>query len=123
MVMPTLEDCRFCIECGVILCEMCFSSNSSNTRHRRECALLVEAGHKFQIRLVKLMAENNVDRSQCPLNRNSEDAQKMNFVLAPLRYLLESEADPSLLDLEDNYANRIDTLLYCVIQVVSFEKY
>ena len=69
------------------------------------------------------MADNNVDQSQCPSNRNSEDAQKMNFVLAPLRYLLESEADPSLLDLEDNYANRIDTLLYCVIQVVSFEKY
>ena len=41
----------------------------------------------------------------------------MNFVLAPLRYLLESEADPSLLDLEDNYANRLDTLLYCVAQV------
>ena len=41
----------------------------------------------------------------------------MNFVLAPLRYLLESEADPSLLDLEDNYANRVDTLLYCVVQV------
>ena len=69
------------------------------------------------------MAENNVDQSQCSSNRNGEDAQKMNFVLAPLRYLLESEADPSLLDLEDNYANRIDTLLYCVIQVVSFEKY
>ena len=44
----------------------------------------------------------------------------MNFVLAPLRYLLESEADPSLLDLEDNYANRIDTLLYHVAQVLSF---
>ena len=41
----------------------------------------------------------------------------MNFVLAPLRYLLESEANPSLLDLEDNYANRVDTLLYCVVQV------
>ena len=49
--------------------------------------------------------------------RNSGDALKMNFVLAPLRYLLESEADPSLLDLEDNYANRADTLLYCVVQV------
>ena len=41
----------------------------------------------------------------------------MNFVLGPLRYLLESEDDPSLLDLEDNYANRVDTLLYCVVQV------
>ena len=44
----------------------------------------------------------------------------MNFVLAPLRYLLESEADPSLLDLEDNYANRADTLLSFVVQVHSF---
>ena len=43
--------------------------------------------------------------------------------MAPLRYLLESETDLALLDLEDNYANRIDTLLYCVIQVVEFEKY
>ena len=63
VVMPTLEDCRFCIKCGVILCEMCFSSNLSNSRHRKECDLFVEAGHKFQIRLVKLMAENNADQS------------------------------------------------------------
>ena len=42
----------------------------------------------------------------------------MNFVLTPLRFLLASEADPSLLDLEDNYANRVDTLLYCVVQVI-----
>ena len=41
----------------------------------------------------------------------------MNFVLTPLRFLLAAEADPSLLDLEDNYANRVDTLLYCVVQV------
>ena len=52
--------------------------------------------------------------------RNSGDVLKMNFVLAPLRYLLESEADPSLLDLEDNYANRADTLLSFVVQVHSF---
>lgn len=43
----------------------------------------------------------------------------MNLVLGPLRFLLESEADPSLLDLENNYANRVDTLLYCVVQVHS----
>ena len=49
--------------------------------------------------------------------RNSGDALKMNFILGPLRYLLESEANPYLLDLEDNYANRVDTLLYCVVQV------
>ena len=44
----------------------------------------------------------------------------MNLVLAPLRFLLASEADPSLFDLEGNHENRIDTLLYHVAQVLSF---
>ena len=44
----------------------------------------------------------------------------MNLVLAPLRFLLASEADTSLFDLEGNYENRIDTLLYHVAQVVPF---
>ena len=44
----------------------------------------------------------------------------MNLVLAPLRFLLASETDPSLFDLEGNHENRIDTLLYHVAQVLSF---
>ena len=52
VVLPTLDECMFCAKCGVILCEMCYPNKASDTRHAKECALFVEAGHKFEIRLV-----------------------------------------------------------------------
>lgn len=52
VVLPTLDECMFCAGCGVILCEMCYTEKSPDTRHGKECALFVEAGHKFEIRLV-----------------------------------------------------------------------
>ena len=52
MVLPTLEECMFCTRCGESLCEMCYPERASEKRHGKECALFVEAGHKFEIRLV-----------------------------------------------------------------------
>ena len=50
VVMPTMVECMFCFKCGVILCEACYTKGDTDTRHAKECALFVEAGHKFQIR-------------------------------------------------------------------------
>ena len=56
--LPSLEECAFCAECGVILCEEC-RSGERRRRHGEECALFVEAGHKFAIRLVRVRQAND----------------------------------------------------------------
>ena len=52
VVLQTLDECKFCTRCGVILCKMCYPERALEMRHGKECALFVEAGHKFDIRLV-----------------------------------------------------------------------
>ena len=115
--MSNFDDSQPCSKCGAPICQSCVEGGEN---HADECKMFEEAGVKFDVRYgAHTIAKRIVAKLSsyvCPRNRTVDDAHKLYFLLTPLRFLLRSESDPNLLDLEDNHTLRSGTLLSCVVQ-------
>ena len=84
-----------CEKCGLPLCADCSRLNTPKYHGAAECKLFEDCG-KYKSEPVTTYKE----------------AKPIYMYLTPLRFLLEAENSPEILELNANLEERIDTLIY-----------